>query len=74
MNWLSRLLVPLKLESVEAVVAAARDPATAGAWGTLSVGENVWPDNRDPRCNIRVAPAARRADLGTIWATPEVPL
>jgi hypothetical protein len=64
----------LKLESGEAVVAAARDAATAGARGTLSVGEKVWPDNRDPLCNIRVAPVARRAVLGIIRATPVVPL
>jgi hypothetical protein len=30
-NSLSRLLVPLKLESVVALAAAARDPATAAA-------------------------------------------
>ena len=74
MNSLSRLLVPLKFESGEAVVAVARDPTTAGARGTRSAGEKVWPDSRDPLCNIRVAPVARRADLGTIWATPVVPL
>jgi hypothetical protein len=65
-NWLSRLLVPLKLDSVVSVLAPARDPATAGACGTRSVGENVCPDSRDPRCNIRVAPVACRADLGTM--------
>ena len=73
-NWLSLLLVPLKLEGVVVVVATARAVATAGARGTLSAGEKAWPDNREPRCNIRVAPVARRAVLGTIRATPAVPL
>jgi hypothetical protein len=64
-NSLSRLLVPLKLEIVVAA-ATARDVATDGALGTLSAGEKVWPENRDPRHSIRVAPVARRADLGTM--------
>jgi hypothetical protein len=73
-NWLSLLLVPLKLEGVVSVVATARDVPMAGARGTRSVGEKVWPDNREPLCSIRVAPVARRAVLGTIRATPAVPL
>jgi hypothetical protein len=40
-NWLSRLLVPLKLASGEAVAATARDAAAAGARGTVSVAEKV---------------------------------
>jgi hypothetical protein len=78
-NWLSRLLTPLKLTRGEpvAVAAAAAAPADAGAPGTASVAEK-WPDGsrRAPlgtTCGVDGV-AAAGAPLGISRAVPGVPV
>jgi len=74
-NWLSRLLVPLKLDSV--LAAADLDTADDPATGTASSAEKWAPGRwRAPLENIRAGPApgAGPAVLGTRRATPRVPL
>ena len=74
-NWLSRLLVPLKLDNVLVDVAdldTADDPAT----GTASRAEKCAPGRwRAPLENMCAGPdpGVRRAVLGIRWVTPRVP-
>ncbi len=77
-NWLSRLLTPLKLARAELVdVAVAAAVADADAPGTASAAEK-WPDGRRraPLGATRVADGAAAAGLflGTSRATPGVPV
>ena len=75
MNWLSRLLVPLKLDSV-LVADADLDADDAPATGTASSAEKWLAGRwRAPVENILAGPdpGARRAALGTRWVTPRVP-
>ena len=73
MNWLSRLLTPLKLTRGEVVAVAA--PADSEARGTASVAENLLDDSlRAPFGNARVgADFACRTCLGSSRAKPAVP-
>src|SRR5580704_17336901 len=79
-NWLSRLLTPLKLTRAELVAAAAADAdagAGVGAPGIASAAEK-WPDGirRTPLGTTRGADGAptARLCLGTSRATPGVPV
>jgi hypothetical protein len=75
-NWLSRLLTPLKFTRAERVAAAAAVAADAGVPGTASAAEK-WPDGsrRVPLGTARDADGAPTAGLclGTSRATPGVP-
>src|SRR5215469_1296450 len=73
-NWLSRLLTPLKLTLGRMVVAPA--PAGVAALGTASVAEK-WPDGslRAPLGNARAGPCvAGGGVLGSSRTTPRVPV
>ena len=74
MNWLSRLLTPLKLTRGAMVAAAA--PAVVAVRGTASVAENRPHGSlRAPFGNARVgALFAGRGFLGSSRATPVVPV
>jgi hypothetical protein len=72
-NSLSLLLTPLKLTIGDAVAAAPRAAATAGARGTRSVAEKVC-SRRAPFGNAPLAPVPSRTVLGTSRATPVVPV
>src|SRR5215831_10720484 len=75
-NWLSRLLTPLKLTSGELVVAAAAAAAAAdaGAWGAASAAEK-WPfgSRRTPLGCVTSGVVTAGFFLGTSRATPVVP-
>src|SRR5215469_731958 len=72
-NWLSRLLTPLKLTRGELVVAAAA--ADAGAWGAASAAEK-WPfgSRRTPLGWVASGVVTAGFFLGTSRATPVVPV
>jgi hypothetical protein len=77
-NWLSRLLTPLKLTRAALVAAvAAAAEAVAGALGAASAAEK-WPDGsrRTPLGTTRDADGAPTAGLclGTSRASPAVPV
>src|SRR5262252_3090560 len=74
-NWLSRLLTPLKLTRGELVLAAAAAAADAGAWGAASAAEK-WPfgSRRAPLGCVISGVVTARFFLGTSRATPVVPV
>src|SRR5271169_1494832 len=74
-NWLSRLLTPLKLTRGEFVVVAAAAAADTGAPGTASVVEK-WPlgSCRAPLGCVTSGVVTAGVLLGTSRATPGVPV
>src|SRR6516164_2144267 len=74
-NWLSRLLTPLKLTRGELVVVVAAAAAAAGAWGAASVGEKWAFGSRRPPLGMVPSGVVRAGFLlGSSRATPVVPV